>query len=820
MSFRLIALLGALVALLVPAAAGAAVTPFNSLTCAEPEVGGPRFCGSPPVAAGQPSQTRTRVFTFDSVPLDANVALPPAAAGDGPFPLIVISHGWGGQKKGYTQDEGAGYFGSLKEWATKGYAVLSFTARGFNGSCGNPAERLIIGANCANGFIRLDDYRFEAMDIAYLSGRLVDQGIAKPAIGVAGSSYGGGVSLELAVLKNRICDDLGTGQTGDATKHPCKNLVPWTSPEKGIPMSIAAAAPIIPWSDLVYSLVPNGRTLDYTITNPYVSTTKRGDNASEPGIEKQSFVAGLYATGQQTGYYQPTPAQDSTDTKADLNTWFARLNAGEPYDDDTIAEMTDLIARFRSPYNMPLPADGPAPLFVSNGWTDDLFPADEALRFYNRVRSLFPAAPISLLFADHGHMRGTNSAGDLAIIRERVQALFDHYLKDPANTAAAPANRVEGYLTSCPKIAPKAGPAFSAASWAALHPGEIRFAAKTAAELPPEGDPRESRVSDPIGGGGDACGAVPDATDTPGSATYRLPKVTGSGYTLLGSPTVVANFAVQSGTASQVAARLWDVAPDGSEILVAKTVYRPVGKGTEVFQLHANGWKFAKDHTPRLQLLTSDAPYARKSNSPAQVTASNLQLRLPVAEASDCKIVLAPATPVLPEAATGLSRTLAPGITAGDADSCSSAAVTSAGTGTLGGAPLDRGGNVVGSGGPGGSGGSGITSSMKVRIRFGTPRHRGLVNVRRKGITVRVTCSAACRTTGVARFAGKRVGAGTKRAAKKGTVKLKVRLSAKGVRRVKRVRIARLRLTVVVRDAAGDKAAQRTGRYFVRTRKK
>src|SRR6266566_1983708 len=37
-----------------------------------------------------------RVPTFDGVPLDADVTLPPT--GDGPFPTIVMLHGWGGSK--------------------------------------------------------------------------------------------------------------------------------------------------------------------------------------------------------------------------------------------------------------------------------------------------------------------------------------------------------------------------------------------------------------------------------------------------------------------------------------------------------------------------------------------------------------------------------------------------------------------------------------------------------------------------------------------------------------------------------------------------
>ncbi len=63
-------------------------------------------------------------------------------------------------------------------------------------------------------------------------------------------------------------------------------------------MRIAGAVPWIPWSDLAYSLAPNGRTLDYEVTTPTADL--------EPfGIAKQSFVAGLYASGQASGYYAP-----------------------------------------------------------------------------------------------------------------------------------------------------------------------------------------------------------------------------------------------------------------------------------------------------------------------------------------------------------------------------------------------------------------------------------------------------------------------------------------------------------------------------------
>ena len=794
MARRLTVCLCALFMLALATSAQATVYPLG-LQCRTPDgAGGGRYCGS------DPGSTPSTTTTFDGTPLDVSVGLPSDSQGDGPFPLIVIAHGWGGQKNAW-EDGGseAKYIGTLKALTSKGYAVLTATARGFHGSCGDDAVRLASRPACQYGHIRLDDYRFEAMDIEYLAGKLVDQGIVKPDIGVGGESYGGGVSLELAVLKNRMCSDRYYFNRANPR---CPSLVQWTSPN-GTPMSIAAATPIIPWSDLAYSLLPNGRTLDYTITNPYVDAAHPGDDTSVPGVEKSSFVNGLFATGREHGYYQ-LALVDQSDTSADLVTWNTRVQAGEPYDDSVAQQALDLISRFRSPYNMPEAAGGPAPLFISNGWTDDLFPPDEALRFYNRERAEFPGNPIALLFANHGHQRGADAPADLAIVRSRVQAEFDHFVKGDGTSAPS---GVEAYLTSCPAPSGASPGPFSAGDWAGLHPGEVRFLAAPAASVPPQGDPRENQVSDPVAAGNDPCGSVPGASDAPGSATYRLPEVAGNGYTLLGSPTVIAKFAVQGGGAAQIVGRLWDVAPDGSEILVAKGVYRPAGSGVEVFQLHANGWHFAAGHTPRLELLGSDSPYLRASNGGSSITASELQLRLPTAEGPDCTQVLSPAAPVLPDPATGLSRALAPGVSAVDSGPCGSAKKASTGTkpGTVGGKAPKK-----------GTPPATKAKSLKARIRFGKRRHRTLAFVRRSGLGVVLHCSQACRTTADMRIGSKRIR--RLRRSSKGDFAIHVRPTKAGMKRLERHRTTKVRLIVTVTDAAGKHATRRTGHFVVRLR--
>src|SRR5437868_12095861 len=120
------------------------------------------------------------------------VILPPAPSSgtDGPYPLIVQSDGWGGSAGG---PDSSGYVGPTADaWARQGYAVLQLTARGFGDSCGSMASRLVSAQACMNGYIRLDDERYEVRDIQYAAGLLVDEGLVSASrIAATGPSYGG-----------------------------------------------------------------------------------------------------------------------------------------------------------------------------------------------------------------------------------------------------------------------------------------------------------------------------------------------------------------------------------------------------------------------------------------------------------------------------------------------------------------------------------------------------------------------------------------------------------------------------------------------------
>jgi len=182
--------------------------------------------------------------TWDGVPLDTTVTLPSAHAGN--LPLVVELHGFGNSKYEYLDPSSTAYTDNAYDWARDGYAVLTYTARGLWGSCGTPESRAANPVDCADGYIHLADARYEVRDTQTLIGRLVDEGVANARrVGVTGDSYGGGQSFMLAALRNRVM-------------LPSGKLVRWRSPD-GTPLRIAAAAPVIPWTDLIYAAAPNGQ---------------------------------------------------------------------------------------------------------------------------------------------------------------------------------------------------------------------------------------------------------------------------------------------------------------------------------------------------------------------------------------------------------------------------------------------------------------------------------------------------------------------------------------------------------------------------------
>jgi predicted acyl esterase len=118
---------------------------------------------------------------------------------------------------------------------------------------------------------------------------------------------------------------------------------------------------------------------------------------------------------------------------------------------------------------------------------------------------------------------------------------------------------------------------------------------------------------------------------TPGVATYTIPIT--RPMTLMGLPRLILHY--QSAAPDlELNSRLWDEAPDGTQTLVTRGVYRSVGlntgQATADYELFGNAWRLQAGHRLLLEVTQDDATYLRADNFPSATTISDAQLILPI----------------------------------------------------------------------------------------------------------------------------------------------------------------------------------------------
>jgi hypothetical protein len=622
---------GVILGLVAPSAASATITSvFGTVTCTTQGAGateGQRWCGN---------SANTTVPSFDGTPIDVAVGFPVASGSDNNYPVVGIYHGWGGSK--ITPSSAA-----AQRWLKLGYAVFSISDRGWGSSCGGPSKpaNSLKAAPCERGYIHLLSRRYEVRDVQTMLGKLADEGVINPQeIGATGGSYGGGMSLELGSLKDRV--ELPTGE-----------LIPWESPG-GKPMKIAATAPEYPWSDIAQALEPNGSDLDYVANAPYGGML--GNH--EFGIEKNNWNASLYGAGQLLGYYAPTSAADP---EANIVEWHNFDITGGPYNGKPLAVQQEEQLPNHSAYYTNL-SEAPSPSLMENGWNDDLFPVDQTVIYYNKVRAAFPSQAMELFDLDLGHnprSATTPSTSDLAKLAAAQNEWFAHYVRGEGSEPAAAHGGVTAIASFCPQTAGGSGHEYKATNWASLAPGEVNL--QGAAEqtiVAPGTAPKTAFTS------GTVC-TTEAAGENASAATYKLAPAPAGGFTIAGASTVIGEFSTPAAN-DQIIARLMDVTePAGTQQLIGRAMYRPINPGggftKQVFQLHPQAWNVAAGHVLKLQLLVQDSTYARTSSSPASIGVKNLELRVPTIEApgSDGGLVETPRAKYLPPDYT-LARNVTP----------------------------------------------------------------------------------------------------------------------------------------------------------------
>ena len=591
------------------------------------------------------------VKSFDGTPLDVTVTLP-ARAPKKPVPPVAFLHGFLADKTEYLSqtkngtgpDRGANAYKTV-HWnniwfASRGYAVLNYTARGWHDSCGpqtpGAIAQIVPAPQCLglHYWIHTDDLRWEIRDTQWLVGALVESGVADAAkLAITGGSYGGGQTSMNALLRDRtVCG--GSSVPATLGIDPCcrkqnGELVPWRTPHGATALRWLVALPMYTWADSIQALFPNGRGSD---GEPYAPAD--GDHGDPLGVPIESFLVGLFAAGQPlgNGFYAP-PGVDST---SDVIVSTARTLAGNPFPaaDPIVANGVHQFRFFKSPIEIPL--DGAIPIFWVQGLTDPLFTALEALQIYRKVRAYDPAYPIKLFFGDVGHDYAAERVDEWDHVHELMNAFLDHYLR-PEDDLSAPAFDVTATITRC--LNPDAPAEFvNAADWASLHPNLVTLSSSQAGWTFSEPIGLEGLATDPVTGASigsplayKGCRKMSPASTDLTVASWSFPVA--EDLVLMGSPVLELTY-LTTAPDTQLMVRIWDVASDGGvQGLVTRGAYRSLdgpGEGlTARFQIAANGYRFAAGHSLKLEVTANDAPYYQPSNIPAAVRIDAIELLLP-----------------------------------------------------------------------------------------------------------------------------------------------------------------------------------------------
>ena len=585
--------------------------------------------------------------SFDGMPLSVDVTVPCGATG--PQPAVVMAHGFTDDKTVWEETGKSDTVhstdrpGSNDRWnniwfASRGYVVLNYTARGWRDSCGpdtpgRTADRPPPACAPFEYWIHLDDKRWEVRDAQWLTGGLVQSGIAdRTRLAITGGSYGGGPTSMAALLAGKVMCG-ATATPAALGNDPCAgrangDLANWVTPDGTTRLDWAAALPLYTFGDLMEVLAPNGRGAD-----GWEDAPDDGSHIKPFGVPLDSTLSGLLLAARAFGSLAPQGADPSSDiaTSAD------RLLAGNPFppDEPAVADGVRLYREFKSPIT--IEPQGRVPMFWVQGFTDALFPALEALTVLNHVRATDPEYPFKLFLGDIGHDYAAERVDEWDLAKDQMNAFIDHYLR-PDRTPAVPDFDVGATVTRC--LEHDTPMRYEhAATWADLHRDSVTFTSSTPGTTSTATPGPAGAATDPIStatlpgpNSYKGCRIMRPSKPDPTVATFEFPVT--KDLVLMGGPVVDVTFDT-TGTDVPLGVRVWDVTADGAEQgLVTRGIYRddsePGAGRTARFQIADQGYRFAAGHRLKVEVTANDAPYHQASSIPAAVTVDRLALTLPL----------------------------------------------------------------------------------------------------------------------------------------------------------------------------------------------
>lgn len=299
-------------------------------------------------------------------------------------------------------------------------------------------------------------------------------------------------------------------------------------------------------------------------------------------------MGGLFALGSRQGTFGDaslTPQQDGLEP---FGAWLGRIDVGEPYtvapgtEDRVIADIRRDFSGWHSAYYQPgwaaqASSKQETAVYSISGWTDDLFPPVESFRMFSYLKSLDPLWPVAVGVADVGHSRAQNKPATWHRLNDQAFQFLSAHIHGSHRQQTT----VFSEATLCPGNTPNQTSAdqLTATTPQGLANGTLTVRYARGAVLS-----AASGLDDPDGPGADA--VFGEVAEPHADCRYAQgPVAGGTGYTAYSIPLharevtvgvghVTVSYAASGGVEAVLAARLWDVAPDGGALLVTRGVYR------------------------------------------------------------------------------------------------------------------------------------------------------------------------------------------------------------------------------------------------------
>jgi hypothetical protein len=245
---------------------------------------------------------------------------------------------------------------------------------------------------------------------------------------------------------------------------------------------------------------------------------------------------------------------------------------------------------------------------------------------------------VSLAIADVGHSRAQNLPDTWAHLNNQAWQFLQSNITG--------SHRQQTTVTSEPTICTRANTPtqeLTATTPEGLSAGTLNVAFDRPGSLTSESgllDPN-GPATEPVVGGTIEPGERCRTSDGPAVGGYTaVSQPLGNTRTYVGLGWVEVPYTFE-GETGQLDARVWDVAPDGTTLLMTRGTYRfsvptyDQPTGTIRLPLFGNHWVLANGHQIRLDLTQVDQPYLRPSNEPSAITFGPPRLVLPTRQSGD-----------------------------------------------------------------------------------------------------------------------------------------------------------------------------------------